>query len=226
MANFLNQAEGIYVFHEPVLEDFYAHARAHYSQAAAEKYIEGFRKKEIYRRIQHLHPGIYGEVNGALRCHVKAIQKSFPNVTLLHLVRDGRDVVRSTFGRRAMTIRNPFSMSMHPVASDPWSIHWPNMDRFARICWFWQEENSRLRKAIGRTVQLEKILTSYEYFSSEVLTPCGILIDKKNWQNAVVSPRNTSREFSMPKWQDWTPEQQKTFREICGEEMEKCGYPF
>ena len=226
MANFLNQAEETYVFHEPVFEDFYAHARAHYSQAAAETYIEGFRKKEIYRRIQHLHPGIYGEVNGTLRCHVKAIQKSFPKVTLLHLVRDGRDVVRSNVGRRTMTIRNPFSMSMHPIASDPWSKKWSKMDRFARICWYWQEENSRLRKAIGRTVQFEKILSNYEYFSSEVLTPCGIQIDEKAWHTAVASPRNVTREFSMPKWDGWTSEQRNTFQEICGEEMANCGYSF
>src|SRR5919108_5718001 len=53
MANLLDQAHGAYVFHEPVLEDFYAHLRGHYSLLDAERYIQGFRKKEIYLRMQN-----------------------------------------------------------------------------------------------------------------------------------------------------------------------------
>src|SRR5258705_9539206 len=66
MADFLNQARGVYVFHEPILEDFYAHARAHYNSKAAERYMLGFRKKEIYTRMHHISSGIYGETNGNL----------------------------------------------------------------------------------------------------------------------------------------------------------------
>ena len=225
MADFLNRAKGAHVFHEPVLEDFYAHAQAHYNQSQAEKYIEGFRKKEMYLRTRNISPaGIYGEVNGTLRCHVGAIRKAFPEITLLHLVRDGRNVVRSTVSRRTMTMRNPFSMSIHPTESDPWKARWPGMDRFARICWYWQEENRRLRTNIGRTVQFEKVLSSYEYFEYEILEPCGIHLENEDWKAAISTPRNTTPEFSMPKWDQWTREQQKTFREICGEEMVKCGY--
>ena len=117
-------------------------------------------------------------------------------------------------------------MSMHPMESDPWKTRWHEMDRFARICWYWQEENKRLRNAIDKMIHFEKILSSYEYFHSQVLEPCGIHIEKKIWETTVNTPRNTTSEFSMPKWDKWTPEQQKTFREICGEEMEKCGYVF
>lgn len=226
MAHFLNQAQGAQVFHEPVLEDFFAHLRAHYSPEAAERYMQGFRKREMYRRTHYLTPGVYGETNGLLRCHAAAIQKTFPKATLLHLVRDGRDVVRSSMSRRTMTAKNPFSMGMHPTDSDPWKSHWPQMDRFARICWFWQEENARLRTCIGRTVQFEKILSSYDYFTSQVLEPCGIHIDKATWENMIASPRNTTKAFQMSKWEDWTPEQQKTFKDICGDEMSKCGYAF
>jgi hypothetical protein len=226
MADLLNKASGAYVFHEPVLEDFFAHARAHRNPKDADRYMGGFRKKEIFTRMRHLPSGIYGEVNSTLRCHAEAIRKAFREVTLIHLVRDGRDVVRSSVGRRTMTVRNPFSMSIHPDESDPWRVPWREMDRFARICWFWQEENSRLRKTIGNPVQFEKILSSYEYFQSEILEPCHIHIDTNVWESAVASPRNTTDKFSMPRWDQWTLEQQKTFREICGEEMENCGYKF
>ena len=186
--------------------------------------MQGFRKKEIYTRMRHITPGVYGEVNGMLRCHAEAIKKAFPNAILIHLVRDGRDVVRSVMSRRTMTIKNPFSMGMHPAEQDPWKTRWKEMDRFSRICWLWQVENSRLRTSIGKTVQFEKILSSYEYFYGEILEPCHINIDKKIWKVAISSPRNTTSNFQMNKWDHWPLEQQKVFREICGDEMAKCGY--
>ena len=226
MADLLDKSPGSYVFHEPVLEDFFAHARAHHDPQNANVYLRRFRKKEIFTRMRHIPSGSYGEVNSLLRCHAEAIAKAFPGVVLIHLVRDGRDVIRSTFGRRTMTIRNPFSRSIHPADSDPWKAHWSEMDRFARICWFWQEENRRLRTTIGKPVQLERILSSYEYFRDEILGPCQLNIKKKDWEFAITSPRNTTSKFQMPKWNLWTTEQQKTFRKICGEEMENCGYSF
>lgn len=226
MANLLNQAEGAYVYHEPVLEDFYAHLRAHYNPNAAQRYMTGFRRKEIYSRMQNLPVAVYGEVNGLLRCHVEAIKLAFPRATLLHLVRDGREVVRSTVSRKHMTYKHPLSQMIRPTKEDPMASYWSGMDRFSRICWYWQEENKRLRERVGRTVQLERILSSYEYFSTQILEPCHINIDEKDWEIAGSSPKNTTSKFSMPKWDTWTPEQQRTFREICGEEMEKCGYEF
>jgi hypothetical protein len=227
MANFLNQAKGAYVVHEPVLEDFYAHARAHYSQNSAENYLLGFRLKEMYVRTSHISPPqIYGEVNGTLRCHVNAIAKIIPNAKLLPLGREGGVVVGPHIPRRTLTLKNPFSMSMHPIDGDPWKDRWADLDRFARLCWFWQEENRRLRTAIGTTVQFEKILKNYDYFADNVLQPLGLEISKKEWETEVATPRNTSSGFGMPKWDQWSPEQQKTFRDVCGEEMAKCGYEF
>jgi len=224
MAHFLDQAPGAHVCHEPVLEDFYAHLRAHYNPNAADNYMQGFRKREIYQRTRHMTPGIYGETNSNLRCHANAIQKAFPGAPILHLVRDGREIVRSHMSRRTMTIRNPFSMNIHPMESDPWKSKWAKMDRFSRICWYWQEENSRLRKNIGKTVQFEKILSSYEYFQAEILEPCHLNIEKKAWETAIASPRNTTSSFQIAKWDDWSQEQKQIFKEICGNEMEQCGY--
>lgn len=224
LANLLNQAQGARVFHEPVLEDFYAYIKAFHNPNAAEKYVQGFRKKEIYVRMRNIEADVYGEVNGVLRCHAEPLKKAFTNATLIHLVRNGRDVVRSAMSRDTLTSRSPFSLGIYPGKDDPWKIRWHEMDRFSRICWLWQAENVRLRKSISRMAQFEKIISDYEYFQEEILKPCHILLDKKDWEAAVASPRNVTNNFEMPKWEDWTPVQKKTFHEICGEEMEKCGY--
>jgi hypothetical protein len=226
LASFLNRAKGAYVFHEPAFEDFNAHVKAFYSPEAAEKYIQKFRKKEIYLRMHHINAGIYGEVNSSLRRHAGAIKNAFPRATVLHLVRDGRDVVRSLMSRRMMTPKDPFSIRIHPTKSDAWSERWRAMDRFSRICWYWQVENSYLRATIPKMVQFEKILSNYEYFRNEILELCHIHVEKTDWENAVVSPRNTTSRFGMPRWDKWTPDQKKIFTNICGDEMAKCGYEF
>jgi hypothetical protein len=226
LANLLNRAHGAHVYHEPAFEDFDAVVRAFYSPHAAERYMQRFRKKEIFLRMRHTPPGVYGEVNSGLRRHAEAIRTIFPKAALVHLVRDGRDVVRSMMSRRTMTIKDPFTSRIHPTGQDPWRTHWNKMDRFSRICWFWQAENSYLRTTVGKTVQFEKILSSYDYFYNAILTPCQIFIDKKEWEIAVGSPNNRTSTFKMQNWDTWTPKQQEVFREICGDEMAKCGYVF
>jgi hypothetical protein len=168
--------------------------------------------------------GVYGEVNGALRCHVDALNVVFPTATFLHLVRDGRNVVRSHMSRRTMTLKNPLSLFLHPIKSDSWYEQWPKMDRFARVCWYWQEENRRLRTVIGNPVQIEKILSNYNYFYTKVLIPCNIFVSKADWEFSIAIPHNVTSKFKMPKWENWTLEQKTKFIEICGDEMRMCGY--
>lgn len=224
LANLLNQAQGAYVLHEPVLEDFFAYLRAFHNPGKAKKYIHGFRKKEIYCRMQNMTTGVYGEVNSILRCHADAIRDVFPGVVLVHLVRDGRDVVRSILSRNTFTWRSPYSLGIYPGRNDPWKGYWPEMDRFARVCWYWQVENKRLRESVGKIVQFEKILSGYQYFFKEILEPCGIYLSKEAWESSISSPRNITSKFTVPKWENWTLEQKKKFEEICGDEMIQCGY--
>lgn len=224
LANLLDQAHGAYIFHEPVLEDFNAYVAAFNNPESARNYLSGFRKKEIYLRMYRVKAGVYGEVNSVLRRHAEALYVAFPDATLIHLVRDGRNVVRSMMSRTTMTLKDPVSSRIYPNSADPWFKHWDRMDRFSRICWYWQAENSYLRREVGSSVQFEKILSSYEYFKDNILEPCHIFLQKAVWSATVVSPRNTTSDFKMPHWEDWSIEQRKTFEEICGDEMEKYGY--
>jgi hypothetical protein len=224
LADLLNKSQNAHVFHEPVLEDFFANVPAQYNPDFSLRYIQNFRVKEIYARMKEETPAIYGEVNGAIRAHVDALRMTFPGSPILHLVRNGRDVVRSHMSRRTMTLKNPLSLMYHPVDADPWKPYWHKMDRFARICWYWQEVNKKLRRKIKKTVQFEKILSSFEYLQSEVLESCGLQLEKSFWEQSLTKPKNSTGEFSMPKWEEWTVEQKKTFCDICEEEMIACGY--
>lgn len=220
----MNETNHVYVYHEPVQEDMAAQVAAYYSDQRGLSYLQGFRMREIFSRIKHFEPGVYGEVNPQLRYHVNVLQKAFPGAKLMHVVRDGRKVVRSTMSRKTYTIFRPNSMAIHPKDDDPWKDRWDGMDRFQRICWNWMNDNRRLRMAIGHPIQFEKYLSDFEYFKQEIAIPLGIDILKENWSKHITQPRNITGKFTFPDWDQWTNEQKKAFTEICGEEMQLNGY--
>lgn len=227
LAHLLNQAPGAHVVHEPIGEDFMAYQEAYHDPKAAEGYVKRFRKKEIYLRARRLQTmGTYGEVNSALRRHARALTGAFPKATLFHLVRDGRDVVRSMSARRTMTPEDKNTSAIRPRPGDPWADEWEKMDRFARLCWYWQVENAYLRRSVERTVHFEALLDSYDYLCAHVLEPAGLQLPASVWEKAINRPRNVTQEHAMPPWEKWTPAQKETFRAICGDEMRKNGYDF
>jgi hypothetical protein len=224
LASVLDQAPGATVVHEPVPEDFRAYTAAFYSENAASRYIQGFRRKEIYLRMHRSQHESYGEVNSVLRRHANALQQAFPKANVVHLVRDGRDVVRSMMARRTMTDQDRHTAKIHPHSDDPWYSRWDHMDRFARLCWYWQVENRYLRETIARTVRLESLISNYDYFRQNLLVPCSLNLPASVWENSINLPANATKEHRMPPWPEWGHSRQQTFLDICGEEMTYNGY--
>lgn len=228
LSQLLDRAERARVFHEPTGSDFIAHQDAFHDPGAAVRYIQRFRKKEIYlraRTIQMDQMETYGEVNSALRRHARALADAFPNAVLIHLIRDGRDVVRSMSARRTMTPKDKNTAMIRPRPGDPWAKQWEEMDRFARLCWYWQAENGYLRRTIsGPAVHFESILASYASFREQILEPLDLQVDRESWRKAVERPRNPTNRHRLPPWEEWSEDRQQTFRAICGEEMRKNGY--
>ena len=224
LTHLLNQAPEAQVYHEPVLVDFAAYTEAFHNEKIAEYYLRRFRKKEIYLRIQDESLGTYGEVNTNLRRHCNALKQEFPNVILIHLVRDGRDVVRSMMSRRTFQAWDPVTAQIHPHEEDRWAGAWPQMDRFEKLCWYWMTENRYLRHAINRTVQFEKLLSDYEYFASELLAPLNLTIPKYAWRTAKERPKNVTRQYQISHWSDWDTDKKQAFERICGGEMRENGY--
>lgn len=211
------------VFHEPFPEAI-PYQLAFKSAEAGYKYILEFRRKYIYLRIRNLDATFYGEVNGYLRRHVKALKKTFPNATFIHLVRDGRDVVRSMYSRETMLPGAVGTRMIFPHKNDPYYGKWNTMSRFEKLCWYWTVENKYIRINIGKTVQFEKMLTNYKYFKKNVLEPLNLDISNTIWLEAKRQPKNISKTYKLPYWTKWTFKMRQTFEQICGEEMSACGY--
>lgn len=224
LAHLLNQVPEAVVCHEPVLADFAAYTKAFHNEKAAAQYLRNFRKQEIYLRVHDKALKTYGEVNTNLRRHCNALKQQFPDATIIHLVRDGRDVVRSMMSRRTFRPWDPVTALIYPREDAPWAEVWPQMNRFEKLCWYWMVENRYLRHAIDRAVQFEKVVSEYEYFASQLLTPLGLSIAEKNWRVAKQRPKNATRRYRIPHWSSWDDNKKQAFERICGEEMYRNGY--
>lgn len=224
LAHLLDSSSEAYVPHEPVAEDFPALQRAVEVPGTARDYIERFRKKEIYLRARTYGRSIYGEVNSALRRHCDALREECGNPELIHLVRDGRSVVRSMMARDTMTPRDPNTKRMYPRPSDAYYHEWPRLSRFERLCWYWQEENRFLRARIDRHVRFEDLITEYEYFTDRLCRSVGVTISWATWKATVDIPRHATVNHKIPRWNEWSSDRYEAFLRICGQEMEEYGY--
>ena len=225
LSHLLNQIDGYLVTHEPVPEEAKAHRIACENPESTIPYIM-FRKREIYSRCRSL-PGLYGygEVNGNLRRHILSISKIFPGAAIIHLVRDGRDVVRSVLSRTAFTEKHSvynetFIQPTYELTAEAWL----QLSRFEKFCWVWKAENEFIRKNTFFHTRIEDITSSYALFKEQILEPLGLELEEDIWRVSLQHPKNVTKEYAIGSWDDWTAEQQKQFIRICSKEMQEYGY--
>ena len=224
LANTLNQAQGACVMHEPVPSEQYDHAQALMRPEVAEQYLTDFRLGEMALRCLMKTPLVYGEVNSALRRHGSAFRKLVPRMRIIHLVRDGRDVVRSKMTRTAFTQHDPYYRDLVPPAVDIERLKWCTMNRFEKVCWMWAYDNSYLRKEADYTVKFEDVITSFNYFESRILDPLGLQLDQRVWEARRRNPENKNKGPQYAGWSQWSDAERDTFVELCGKEM--CQYEY
>ena len=218
LANLLRRAPGASVYHE-TKGDSNALVEAYWDLRKGEKYIQGTRKRLIAARVMQSHCQVYGEVNSLLRFHVDAL-RNLGSPIILHLVRDGRNVVRSGMNRNTFTPADKrMTGRLRPHIGDPYDNRWNTMDRFARMCWYWASTINYLLQLQVPTVRFEDLIGSYEQFKNQILEPLGLEISREHWQGEIRKPKNATEQKTFPVWEDWTLEQKCQFLEICGNTM-------
>lgn len=224
LSELLNSDDSAIVFHEPIPEDFDAFLTAYEDKKSAFRYISKYRKKKIYSLVKNKDVKTYGEVNSVLRYHAEAIIKCFPHAKTLHLVRDGRDVVRSFISRIHYTKGSKGHHALKPAKNDPLYYEWNKLNRFEKVCWLWADANRQVRQQVNRYVKFEKIISDYNYFEENIENYLGLCIGRKKWIEAASKPKNSTKNFVIPHWKEWNDNLSKSFERICGEEMRIYGY--
>ena len=230
ISNLLNNSKECCVFHEPNFWDDVGTMdifRRHPEQAI--EYWKRYRCQAVYKRWREFGaPIIYGEVNGTIRYHAPAIQTLFPRAVLLHLVRDGRNYVRSVMGMSEFYNKgSKGAFALEPLPGDPYVTRWSKMSRFEKICWSWREANQFLSQYIpeSRIVKLEQLATNYAFTRDLFHREIGITISRATWDETTSKRSNNStRKYDFPPWQEWSDMHTEQFNSICGDIMNKLGY--
>lgn len=212
------------VVHEGSIIDYYAFGMAIQSLDAAYDYFNDFKLKDIFYRFGASNMPMYIEISPFLRLHGKIIQESIPDAKILHIVRNGKESVRSMMSRNMLSDKDPMNKWVFPPNEDPYKSKWEEMDLFERICWQWQYANKNMSKNVSHRLFFEKLRTDYSYFKEGIVDFLGIQISEEDWKNHVNNPKNPSVIHRFPKWEEWDSSRLDSFYDICGEEMKLYNY--
>ena len=153
-----------------------------------------------------------------------ALQELIPELCIIHLVRDGRDVVRSVLNRRLNGAKTSLYHSLRPPVLDEYTARWEDLTLFERVCWGWQGENRYMREHTILRARLEDITSSYDLFRQQILEPLSLFVDEEVWDKVSKNPTNVTKKYTVNPWSEWTSVEREQFIRICGAEMRAYGY--
>ena len=177
----------------------------------------------------------YIDVDGYLQYATDEIQEVFHPHGLLHLVRNPKEVIRSTYTRR-------IDGDIHILPKEEGEIkRWLEGDRFQQICANWKMVVEPLLAKKIPLLRFEDVIEDYDYLNEKLLRPFGLALPKNRWEKLKDEKINRTRTkvfryvYSRVKgktyqpellgvYDQWTPQQKKIFQEYCGPFMEALGY--
>jgi len=149
------------------------------------------------------HDGV--EVNGNLWNEIPLIYGEFPGVPVVHLVRDGRKVVRSA-------LSNALKRTPHRTVK--------------QSCGTWAIRNDRMLDLVPAEFRfrLEDLVSDFKEFKTMCLIFGATKVSRAKWDAARKSIRNRTRDHVVPPFEKWSGEDQATFWRVCGPIMKYLEY--
>lgn len=202
-------------------------------------------RKDVRSLIEQKGASNYIESNLELSFLIPVLRDYFPNLKIVHVVRNAKDVVRSYYSREAygkwvgwvpfMSEKDPRDrLNAKIFKDDPYFSKWDSMDRFDKICWYYSKYNQLIESNLEG--YSNSIRVSFEdLFKNKNLDVWSKLIDfsgMKPFQKEGLdiikymadSRSNDVKKFKIGKYADWSNEQKNTFKNLCGESMNRYGY--
>lgn len=193
-------------------------------------------KRAVEPALRRCRKPFYIDSNNHLYALVPREPSLYPNLKVIHIVRDPRDYVRSHINwarhRRKSFVANYLTPFWQPNAALVGEMSWREWRRFSsleRFAWIWDFKNRLIASLEGRVPYLRvKFEHFFQHPSPEdavhrmlrfiglpaLDTPASI------FQQRV----NPNRGASFPRWQEWTPLQCRQLERICGATMQEYGY--
>jgi hypothetical protein len=161
----------------------------------------------------------------------------YPNLKVLHIVRDPRTYVTShlNFSRQKGTsfIANYFVPFWQPnpfLIGDLTLGKALGFTRFKKYCWIWNFKNRVMESLENSSTPYLRVRFEDLFNTSDPEEIFGRITDFLHLPRVTGirgrfrEPANTSAKTDFPEWKDWTPQQAAQLDLFCGERMNKYGY--
>jgi hypothetical protein len=227
LARLLQQHPSVYGCHEPRPSlrtlglDFVYGKTSHTAAGRA------FRRwRSPYAHYCRIHDcRFYIEANNYLFSLVDVIRNVIPHARFIHIVRDGRDYVRSALSRNWYHPQDyTYRLQASLFPADPYASQWQNMSRFEKICWEWQKKDSLILSATQDAP--DTLHVTFESMFDDpsctglirVLTFIGIDDEmvRQKALSSIAHKHNAMPRYAVPRWQEWTARQKEIFERIAG----------
>ena len=183
-------------------------------------------RQELVARFPQLHTFV--DVNSNLRFSLETVRRALDVSLCFQLVRNGRDVVRSIYLENIYSAR---AKGIQLIPNEPSTFDlFSTYSRFEKLCWRWSDTVSRLLDEGLNVLQLERIVSDYQYLRERLLEPSNIHLEPDVW-HALKNRRLNRRRVGLkdrlrgrPVKLTWTPKHEASFMSICGETMRALGY--
>lgn len=166
----------------------------------------------------------YVETNYHLFDATPLIRNVFPDALTIHIIRDGRQVVRSWLNRYRY-ITNDHITPFH-LPGDPAQELWNEWNPIQKLSWYWKTINQQAtRLQPDLYIHFEDIFTAKNSAIFDILAAMpGIDYEADKVTQALKHRVNSTRHDFFPKFEKWPEEWQQQFWEIAGDEMLNQGY--
>jgi len=161
----------------------------------------------------------------------------YPNLKVLHIVRDPRSYVTShlNFSRQKGTsyVANYFVPFWQPnpflVGELPLSKAF-GFTRFEKYCWIWNFKNRVMEGLENSATPYLRVRFEDLFNTGNPEEAFGNITDflglprVTGIRDKFREPANTSSKADFPEWREWTPQQAAQLDSFCGERMSRYGY--
>jgi len=223
IANYLSSFKDVLCIHEPepiLIEEATLYLYGKYSHEKIVQLLKDTRKKIIDGKQ-------YGESNQKLSFIIPALQEAFHDSKYIWLVRDGREVVNSTFslGWYDSSLLKDSKWQKYqieaPKTGDINDEQWRKMNSFEKCCWYWSYTNKIIKRELDKIEESRWVLAKLEDINyDEIFKLLGLKSNKTKmpW----VNKKRKLKENSA--WKNWDENKKNTFKKICGQQMDEI-YP-
>jgi hypothetical protein len=162
-------------------------------------------------------PGDVLEANVYIEPFLDEFRAQIPDAELIHLHRDGRDVVRSILNRDWYD--TPFDRR-HRVVPIP---EWDELNQFERACWYYRYTQERLMTATKARISFERMVSDLAYLT-RTLRELGIVVHPLLAETEFGTHIDANRRDEFPSYERWIEAYRMAFERICGEVQSALGY--